>query len=237
MPESDADSVIDAIRKRLIAIADNPPYRYVNTSTKDRAVYEANKRSFTGYTEQQIAAAETALNVRFPTVYRSYLRIMGVTHGDLFCGSSVASINDYSDHRKFAEELINESDVKWQLDEKAVVFLEHQGYMFCYFIADGSFDSPIHQYFESDESAKQCSAGFAEMLDAEVALAEQNNRNFRESGGYFLTVQDGYVSHNHPARASGVRPLDLADECPHDSDTVLRDSPSRPWWRFWQKEA
>lgn len=209
MSQLDADSVINAIRKRLIAIANNPPYRYIDTSAKDRAAYETRKRSFTGYADEEIVAVETSLGVRFPAVYRAYLRIMGITHGDLFRGSNVASINDYKEHRTFAQDLIEEEDVDWQLDDKAVVFLEHQGYTFYYFIADGGFDSAIFQYVEGDEAAEQCSSGFAEMIDAEVTLAEQNNQRSHESGGYFLTVQDGYVSESHPARASGIRPIDL----------------------------
>lgn len=224
MSDQNAESVIEAIRNRLIAVADNPPYRYVNTSAKDRAAHEARKRSFTGYTQEQISAVEAQLNVRFPQVYRAYLRIMGKTHGDLFCGSNIASLSDYASHREFAQELITDEELDWALDDKAVVFLEHQGYTFCYFIADGAFDSPIFQYVEGGEEAKQCSSGFAEMVSAEVSLAEQNNHNFLETGGYFLTVQNGYISQDHPALASGVRPLDLPDE-----------SPARPWWRFWHK--
>ena len=51
MSESDADSVIEATRQRLLAIVDHPPYRYVDTSSGDRAAYEAQKRSFTDYSD------------------------------------------------------------------------------------------------------------------------------------------------------------------------------------------
>lgn len=212
MSEPDADSLINSIQQRLIAIADNPPYRYVNTSANDRAAHEAQRRSFTGYSNQAIAKVESSLGIRFPTVFRAYLRLMGVTHGDLFRGSNVASIDGFNEHREFAEELMEENSVTWSLEDNAVVFIEHQGYTFCYFIADGGFDSAIHQYVEGEESAKQCSASFAEMISAEVDLAERVNRDFRNAGGYFLTVQGGRVSENHPARASGIRPLDLQDE-------------------------
>ena len=236
MSESDASAVIHSFRQRLIAIVEKPPYRYVNTSSEDRAAYEAQKRSFRGYSDDEIDAAESRLKICFPAVYRAYLRIMGASHGDLFCGLNVASLHDYDELREFAKELLNENNVDFQLDEKAVVFVEHQGYSFCYFIADGGFDSPVFQYVEGDRSAKECGDGFGAMIDSEVKLMENNNRTSREAGGYFLTVQNGYVTQNRPALSSGVRPLDLPEEDPGDSSTEIADARPRSWWRFWKNK-
>ena len=207
----EAEALIHTARERLIAVADNPPYRYVNTSPEDRAKYEAKKRSFTGYSDEDILAVESRLNILFPEVFRAYLRGMGISHGDLFCGSHVASLESCDQLREFAHELIDNCQVDWQLDDKAFVFLEHQGYTFNYFIADGGFDSAVYQYVEGDSSGHRCAPGFAEFIDGEISLAEKNNRDLRERGGYFLTIADGYVSEEFPSRNSGIRPLDLPD--------------------------
>ncbi|TWU14653.1 hypothetical protein CA54_35220 [Symmachiella macrocystis] len=230
--DQDADAFIHTIRRRLIAIADEPPYRYINTTPEDRAEYEAKKRSFTGYALEEILAVESRLDIRFPAVYRAFLHIMGISNGDLFCGSNVASLENYDQLQEFAQDLIHECHVNWQLDKKAFVFLGHQGYTFNYFIADGRFDSPVHQYVENDQSGTQCSPGFAEFIDAEVSLAEQNNQNIRDAGGYFLTIADGCVSQEHPTRNSGIRPLDLPDQTSEASKNEKHIRSLKPWWRF-----
>ncbi|NET08515.1 MAG: hypothetical protein F6K16_28215 [Symploca sp. SIO2B6] len=209
---SDALCVIEAIRQRLLVVADNPPYRYLNTSSKDRAAYETQRRTFTGYTDEEIAAVESSLGVRLPAVYRAYLQLMDLSHGDLFCGSNLAFIDEYEELRQFAEELLEENDVDGHLQQKAVVFFEHQGYSFCYFIASGGFDTPIYQYVEGRQSIEQAFSGFAEMIDSEVTSIEKSNQDFLEYGGYFLTVENGSVSQQYPARASGIRPLELPEQ-------------------------
>jgi hypothetical protein len=90
----------------------------------------------------------------------------------------------------------------------------HQGYTFSYFQASHGpdFDAPVFQYTECDPAPKQVSPGFAEMLDAQLRLMEENNRREHETGGYFLTVAGGFTRRSYPALNDGVRPLDSEDE-------------------------
>ncbi len=106
-------------------------------------------------------------------------------------------------------ELLSETDSTLKLPPEAVVFLSHQGYQFVYVLASGGFDGPPMMWTETEREPKQLARTFAEMIDAELRLAEQNNQNFREMGGYYLTLHPGGgASEYHPALASGDRPLD-----------------------------
>jgi len=87
--------------------------------------------------------------------------------------------------------------------------LEHQGYTFLFFTGTAEFDVPVMQWVEGNSEPTQAAQSFAVLVDAELRLAESNNRAFRESGGYYLTLfPDGGQREDHPARASGERPLD-----------------------------
>jgi hypothetical protein len=136
---------------------------------------------------------------------------MGKSPGDLFRGSERAGIGDFEQFRTDALELMAETDSGLSLPHDAVVFLFHQGYTFVYLRAVGRFDGPILQYVETERESRQAAATFADMVDAELRLMESNDRNFREQGGYYLTLHpDGGTSQLHPALSSGERPLDQA---------------------------
>ena len=117
-------------------------------------------------------------------------------------------------YRHMAEEMIGRCGVRRFLDEHSVVFMTHQGYTFCYFRGgDGTdFDAPVFQYTECEDAPRQVAPGFAELLDAEVGLMEENDRLEREAGGYFLTVSGGFERRVYPALEEGRRPLDCEDE-------------------------
>jgi hypothetical protein len=60
-----------------------------------------------------------------------------------------------------------------------------------------------------DREPRQVASCFADMVEAELRLMECNNRSFRDKGGYYLTLHPGGGrSEEHPALASGERPLD-----------------------------
>lgn len=79
-----ATAMISNWRNRLIALAENPPY--VFRDTPQYLIDEHNRRltTFIGYSDPQIVEAELSLGVIFPTVFRTYLREMGKSPGDLF---------------------------------------------------------------------------------------------------------------------------------------------------------
>jgi hypothetical protein len=208
---SDAQHIIRNVRDRLVALANNPPYRFVDTSRHDADAYQQRKRTFVGYSEAEIAAAENRLGVLFPAVFREYLATFGKAAGDLFCGSDLAGIADFEQFKIDAEELLAESGLNEPLPKNAIVFLFHQGYTFLYFLADGAFDAPVYQYVEGDERAAEIGAGFARVIDSEIGLAEENSRNIQASGGYYVSVSNGSVTTTYPAPSSGKRALDGPD--------------------------
>ncbi len=207
----DAYRIVDGVRRRLIEMTLDPPYRFVNTSRSDAAAYQRHKRTFVGFAETEIASAEARLGGRFPAVFREYLSTIGKSPGELFRGSQLARLSDFDEFRSDAEDLLRESGISELLPDQATVFLFHQGYSFLYFVAEGGFDAPVFQYTEGDKSSRECSRGFAQLMDAELKLAEENDRDARASGGFYVTISDGVVTTSHPARSSGVRPLDGPD--------------------------
>src|SRR6266699_3289464 len=95
----DAVSIISDVQRRLTAMADDPPYRFVRTAENLAEAYQQRLKPFVGYSEPEVAQAEQKMGVRFPTVFRTYLLSMGKSSGDLFQGSSVAGIGDFEEFR------------------------------------------------------------------------------------------------------------------------------------------
>jgi SMI1 / KNR4 family (SUKH-1) len=204
----EARAIFDDVRKRLTAMADDPPFRFMHTPERDAEAYRQRMKTFVGYSEQEVARAEQRLGVVFPTVYRNFLLLMGRHRGELLVGSDVAGLEDFDEFRANAIELMSESGAAEPLPPNAVVFLFHQGYSFAYIIADGMFDSAVHHYTEGDPKASVIAPGFATFLDAELRLAEQVHRQSHEQGGYYLTVDGASVTRTYPALNSGDRPLE-----------------------------
>jgi hypothetical protein len=189
-------------------MADDPPFRFVDTPNRDAEGYLQRMRTFLGYPEEEIALAEHRLGVSFPAVFRQFLLLMGRQRGELLVGSDLAGLEDFEEFRAEAVQLMAESGADVPLPANAVVFLSHQGYTFAFLIADGSFDSAVHQYTEGDRQASVVAPGFAAFLDAELGLAEQVHRQAHERGGYYLTVAGKSVTRTYPALDIGDRPLE-----------------------------
>jgi hypothetical protein len=214
----DAAEIIAGWKRRLIGLAETP--NYVFRDTPDDLIEQHRQRltTFAGYSEADVADAEARLGVRFPTVFREYLREMARSPGDLFCGSDLADITEFEQFRADALELLAETDPALTLPPDAVVFLFHQGYTFVYLLATGGFDAPPMQWVETEREPRQIAAGFADMVDAELQLMERNNATSREQGGYYLTLHaNGRSTKSYPALVSGERPLDqISDALPHE---------------------
>lgn len=218
----DAVTIIDGWKQRLIKLADHPEYVFRDTPQNLIDAHYNRLTNFVGYTEADVVAAEGELRGHFPTVFRQYLLEMAKSPGNLFCGSELAGISDFAQFRAGALELLAETDPALTLPSSAAVFLFHQGYTFTYILAEGGFDGPPMYWMEAEREPHQVASTFAEMIDAELRLMENNNRTFREQGGYYLTLHpDGGASQTHPARASSERPLDHAEA-------------KKQWWEFWR---
>lgn len=207
-----AEVIIETICHRLRSLAANRPFRFVYTARRDAESYLRKQTRFEGYSEDDVSAAEHRLNVSFPTVFRTYLRRLGKAHGELFIGSDVAGLGDFEQFRTRAEDLLRDSKVSGGLPPDSVVFLLHQGYTCCYFVAENHFDCPILNYVEGETQATQSCGGFEEFMLSEVQLMAEVNKKSLEQGGYFLSISDdGTVGRQYPALSSGLRPIEVED--------------------------
>src|SRR5262245_14796558 len=187
----DAPSIIADWKRRLTALAENPPYVFRDTPSELIDQHRRKLTTFVGHLDAEVAEAEARLGVSFPSLFRAYLLQMAKSPGDLFCGSDLAGPADLELFRGRALELLGETDRTLTLPPQAVVFLSHQGYQFLYLLATGGFDGPVFQWVEAEGEPRQVASTFAEMVDAELELMESNNRKSREHGGYYLTLLPG----------------------------------------------
>jgi hypothetical protein len=205
----DASSIIADWKRRLIAMAEDPPYVFRDTPRELIAAHNRRLTTFIGYSEDQVAEVEGRLGVRFPAVFRAYLTEMGASPGDLFRGGDMADIATFDGFRAEALALMAETDPGLRLPPDAVVFLFHQGYAFLYLRAAGGFDGPVWSYAETESEPEEAAPSFADLVDAELRLMESNQATARERGGYYLTLYpDGGAAQSYPALSSGERPLD-----------------------------
>jgi hypothetical protein len=207
MPD-DATAVIEGVKRRLVALAADPPYVFRDTPPELAAAYYRRLTTFEGYSESEVTGTEARLGVRFPAVFRAYLRLMGKSPGDLFRGSYLAGIDEFETLRADALALMAETNPDLTLPPAAVVFLFHQGYSLCYLLGEGGFDGPVFNYVETKLAPRVTASGFAEMVDTELRLMEAVDRASREQGGYYMRLDpEGGASYEYPALNSGDRPL------------------------------
>jgi len=218
----DADSIIADWKRRLIALAENPPYVYEDSPQEliDRHFHRLT--TFTGYSEAEIAAAETRLGVHFPIVFRTFLREMAKSPGDLFRGHGLARLPQFEELKTQALELLAETDDTLTLPRDAVVFLFSQGTWFGYIQADGGFDGPALRWIETEREPRLMAETFTQAIDDAIQKAEGADSLHRDNGGYYLTIHpEGGTSMVFPALCWGHRPLDW-------------DRWRKRWRRFWR---
>jgi hypothetical protein len=200
-----------SIQVRLRHMAEQRPFRFVETKRALAEAYIAQQTQFIGYREDEIRILEDQLSVTFPHVFRAYLRMFGHARGTLFVGSD-AEPTSFTIYRTWATELVAESDAHSAfLTSDAVIFLFHQGYSFCYFHASEEDNPRIYSYTEGDADPKGGNGTFVDFLESELALKEKVHRDQLEAGGYFVQVAERSVRMTHPARAENIRPLDFSD--------------------------
>lgn len=205
----DATSLIGGWKRRLTAVADDPPDVFRDTPGHLIDQHRRRLTTFAGYSELEVADAECRLRIQFPQVFRAFLLEMAKAPGDLFCGSDLAGITEYKKFRADALELLAVADPALNLPPEAVVFLFHQGYQFVYILAKGGFDTPAMLWSEMAPEPMVVAATFAELVEGELQLMKSNAARAREMGGYYLTLHPGGgATQTHPAVSSGDRPLD-----------------------------
>ena len=205
----DADQIIANWKRRLIALAENPPYVYDDTPQEliDRHVHRLT--TFVGYSDAEIATAETRLGVQFPIVFRTFLREMAKSPGDLFRGHGLARLPQFEELKTQALELLAETNDTLTLPQDAVVFLFSQGTWFGYVHANGGFDGPALRWTETEREPRRLAETFAQAVDDALQQSERADDLLREQGGYYLTIHpEGGSTVLFPARCWGHRPLD-----------------------------
>ncbi|MEU0539581.1 SMI1/KNR4 family protein [Nocardia sp. NPDC005978] len=205
----DAESIVAAWKSRLVTLADNPGYVFLDTPQELIDSHRARLTTFGGCGESELEAVELRIGARFPEIFREYLLRMGEHCGDLFRGSDRAGISGFDRLREDAREIVEDAGGAWRLPPDAAVILTHQGYTFDYLRATGGFDGPVLRWSDGkpDEDT-QVSPTFTGYVDAQIRLMEHNNRGTRDGGGYYLTLYPGGGGRQvRPARNSGDRPL------------------------------
>lgn len=206
----DAATFIDGIRQKLLAMAEDPPYRFQGTQREDAARYRQRSTTFNGYPEAEVRRAEEHLGVRFPSVFRAYLLLMGRALGDLFRGSDRTPLEELESAQAAARRLLAEHEEAGPLPSNAVILLFHQGYTFTYLLAAGGYGSPVFQYVEGEQAPKRVAPGFADLLTEKVGLMEEVHHKEHASGGHWVKVwPDGGVTQMHGGER---RALDGPDE-------------------------
>jgi hypothetical protein len=180
----DATQIIAGAKQRLLVMAENRPYVFIDTPQNLIDRHKERQTTFVGFREPDIAATEQRLGVQFLAVFRTYLLEPGKSRGELFCGSDMAGNQGFYQFRVDALARMAETDASLSLPADAVVFWFHQGYTFLFLHANGGFDGPIFQYVETEPAPQQCYGAFAELLDSELSLAEQNHASFHARGRY-----------------------------------------------------
>src|SRR4051812_9293657 len=195
----DPSPLIAEWKRRLKLLADNPAYVFRNTPRKLIDLHYQRLTTFAGYSDAEVAQAQHRLGVRFPVVFRAFLLEMARNPGDLFRGSELAGIAMFEAFRADALALMMETSSTLTLPSEAVIFLSHQGYTFTYIMAMGGVDGPPLQWTEGEKLPREVASTFADMVNADLELIEENNRIARGNGGYYLTLRaDGTWKETRP---------------------------------------
>jgi hypothetical protein len=206
-----AEQAIAAVCRRLVALVDDRVFRFRGTRRSEAMAWLESLRRFEGAKPAAIARREAAIDGEFSAIFRAYLAAMGVHSGELFLGSDVG-LRNHGRFRTLATQLLVAEDPGLVLPTRAEVFLVHQGYSFSYVLAEGGFDGPVFRYDQGrGPPARECDT-FLEHLHSELAVMEAARRDFRERGGYFVTIEDGVVTQEYPALDEGICPLAGPDD-------------------------
>ena len=190
----------DHVQRRIEDIADAQPVTFTDTALIDEMRYRVNQRKCTGLTPPEIQALEEQLGVKFPKVFRQFLRQMGKDHGSLWVGTDCDPAQ-YAHYRQYAEELCRDSNAQPFLTKNSVVFQLHQGYIFCYFEADDGDDPTVYSYMEGAPEPKVAAATFSDLVSLDLEQIEEVNGALQKDGGYEISIKDGIVTQTFSAKA------------------------------------
>ena len=123
----------------------------------------ASGQSFVGCKNEEINELETHFNVKFPKIYRLFLKKMGKAAGNFMLGTDMFYKHLFG-IRDGAIELLQEANSHYTLSHTMFVFSMHQGYEFCCFDTLGGEDPEVFQYIEDEDRPEKQWNTFSEYL-------------------------------------------------------------------------
>jgi hypothetical protein len=115
-----------------------------------------------GCSDKEISEIEAAVFPPLPLAYKWFLKTMGKGAGEFLVGEDVFYPKMLG-LKSAAMELMQSLGRKWNLPDKAIVFLGHQGYQFLFFERDTD-DPEVSLLLDSEPEARKVFDSFSEWL-------------------------------------------------------------------------
>ena len=122
-----------------------------------------------GCSPEEIAAAEQALGVTLPPVYRAFLKHLGWNHGPLLRGTDVPGAAELVEFQADARAAVTEWKPRPTLPTDAVVIAMHQGYRAIYLLPVSAEDGPVYEVQEGRAEPLLAAPTFRAFLEEHVA--------------------------------------------------------------------
>ncbi|MBC6419526.1 MAG: SMI1/KNR4 family protein [Prochloron sp. SP5CPC1] len=124
----------------------------------------ASSEEIQGCSAEEIEVIESKFKLQLPATYKDFLRICGHRAEKFYAGTDMF-YPDILELRAYAENLLKENEVDFQLPDAAFVFSMHQGYQFDYFHTEPQDDNPpVYYYLEGEKLPKKISESFSSFL-------------------------------------------------------------------------
>lgn len=201
------------VRERLGRLIEARPYRFTETRRSVAQRYLRTALHFSGYAEGEIQEVERLANGPLPAMYREFLAQMGIACGDLFCDCRLPVPGQARAFLATAKRILARSAGHLELPARSVVVYIREGCIFTTIQAQGGEDAVVRLFSEDEGSFVEAAGSFRALVSERLEALEERHRISTEAGGYFVTINERFgIRHRYPARNSGVRALDSADE-------------------------
>jgi hypothetical protein len=111
-------------------------------------IYTATLPSPSGYTASAIDAVEQQFGIHFPAAYREFLQTMG--RGFEPWAGSDSGLGILADLQQWARDLLDEDGFALPLPDDALVFCQHGGNDFDFFLLSEGDDPPTY-FYDTDQ--------------------------------------------------------------------------------------
>lgn len=186
----DPRDIIADWKQRLTAVADNPAYDFEDTPQHLIDQHYRRLTQFVGYSESELSEAELRLKIKFPAVFREFMKEMGQSPGELLDGGQLAKITEFKAFRAAAMKMMAKTDPTLTLPHDAVVFYWHERYAFIYLRAIGGIDGQLTQWTDLEADPWSTIASFVDFVEVRLQGLEEFHAGFRQAGGYELTLNE-----------------------------------------------